>query len=97
MSQQTFIYILKLTRPEAAWAPTEAEQTIVGEHFQRLKNLYAEKIVTYVGRTTTDDPMGLVVFEAESEDAARQLMVGDPAVEKGVMRAEVYPFRAVFK
>jgi uncharacterized protein YciI len=97
MSLQTYIYVLTLTRPEGAWAPTDEERAIVSEHYYRLESLHAEKIVSYVGRTTTNNPMGIVVFEAETEEAARQLMEGDPAVQKGVMRAEVYPFRIAFK
>ena len=41
--------------------------------------------------------MGLAVFRAESEDAARQIMNDDPAVKKGVMKAMLYPFRVVLQ
>jgi len=36
---------------------------------------------------------GLVVFEAESVDAAQRIMVSDPAVADGVMTANLYPYR----
>jgi uncharacterized protein len=34
-----------------------------------------------------------VVFEAETEDAAKEAMAEDPAVAKGVMRATLHPYR----
>jgi len=50
-----------------------------------------------VGRTLNNDEnaMGLAVFRAESEDAARKIMSDDPAVKKGVMTATLYPFKVV--
>jgi len=52
-----------------------------------------------VGRTlnTDENTMGLTIFRAESEDAARQIMNGDPAVKKGVMTATLYPFKVVLQ
>jgi uncharacterized protein YciI len=51
--------------------------------------------VLVAGRTTTEDAQafGLVVFQAESQAAAEQLMNDDPAVRDGVMSAELFPFR----
>jgi uncharacterized protein YciI len=39
--------------------------------------------------------MGLAVFRAESEDAARRIVDADPVVVKGVMTATLYPFKVV--
>jgi uncharacterized protein YciI len=52
-----------------------------------------------VGRTlnTDENTMGLTIFRAESEDAARQIMNRDPAVKKGVMTATLHPFRVVLQ
>ena len=36
---------------------------------------------------------GITVFQATSEEAARDIMNNDPAVIAGVMRAELFPFR----
>jgi uncharacterized protein YciI len=40
-----------------------------------------------VGRTlnTDENTMGLAIFRAESEDAARQIMNADPAVKNSLM------------
>jgi len=52
------------------------------------------------GRTENSDhsSFGLVIFKAESEKLAREIMHDDPAVKKRVMRAELYPYHvALFK
>jgi len=36
---------------------------------------------------------GIVIFRAESAEAARRIMADDPAVAAGVMRGQVFPFR----
>ena len=44
----------------------------------------------------TDEPMdrrfGLVIFEAEGEEAAQAFMQSDPAVTGGVMTATLHPY-----
>ena len=79
--------------------PTDAEQAVVAEHLAYLQGLTAQGAIILVGRTlnTDENAMGLTVFRAESEDAARQIMNGDPAVKKGVMTAMLYPFRVVLQ
>ncbi len=79
--------------------PTYAEQAIVAEHFAYLQDLTAKGVVILVGRTVTTDEntMGLMIFRAESEDAARQIMSNDPAVKKNVMTATLYPFKVVLQ
>ena len=87
---QEFLYKLQLVRKDMLRAgPTESEQAIVTEHFAYLQNLNAQGVIIFVGRTLNIDEnaMGLAVFRAESEDAARRIMNDDPAVKKGVMTA----------
>ena len=54
-----------------------------------------EGVVILVGRTQTDEysTFGIVIFEAESEAAARRVVENDPAVHEKVMRAELYPYK----
>ena len=75
--------------------PTEAEASIINEHFEYLKQLVAEGVVFMAGRTLTVDEktFGIVVFEAASESDAVALMQNDPAVKLGVMKAELFPYR----
>lgn len=89
--------ILTLTekyKDEKNWAKTD--ETIVGEHFQRLVKLKAEGLVILAGRTQleTSDPgmMGLVIFYAKDEKEAQQFMQDDPAVKNKIMLAKVLPY-----
>lgn len=91
-----FLYKLQLVRGDLLrTGPTEAEQALVAEHFAYLQNLNAQGTIILVGRTMNADEnaMGLAIFRAESEDAARQIMNDDPAVKKSLMRATLYPFK----
>ncbi|MGD0213352.1 MAG: YciI family protein [Terriglobales bacterium] len=75
------------------------EQAVVAEHFAYLQGLHAQGVIILVGRTlnTDDSAMGLTVFHAESEDTARQIMDSDPAVQKGLMTATLYPFKVILR
>jgi len=91
-----FVYILRPTRADMLkMGATAAEKEVVGEHFQHLKLLCDLGTVVLAGRTTTEDErvFGLCVLKAKDLNAAQEIMAGDPAIEKGVMTAELFPFR----
>jgi uncharacterized protein len=97
---QEFLYKLQLVRGDMLrTGPTAAEQAVVAEHFAYLQNLHAQGTIILVGRTLTTDEntMGLTIFRAESEDAARKIMNDDPAVKQGVMTATLYPFKVILQ
>ncbi|MBU0719308.1 MAG: hypothetical protein KJ749_13750 [Planctomycetes bacterium] len=71
---------------------TDEENRIVEEHFRYLEDLLAKGRLILAGRCL-DGPPGIVVFEAESADAAEGIMNNDPAVKAGIFRAEVHPYR----
>lgn len=97
MSQrEPFLYVLRPTRPQMLTeGPTEREAEVVGAHLRHLQALGDRGVVRLAGRTvdTGADTFGLVVFEADSAAAARELMAADPAVAAGLMVAQLYPFR----
>jgi uncharacterized protein YciI len=91
-----FIYVIRPTRPEMLTeGPTPEEQATVADHFAYLQELTERGVVVLAGRTTNDDDssFGIVVFKADDGDAARRLMESDPAVARGVMSAELFPYR----
>src|SRR5690348_10847100 len=91
----TFLYRVEPTRVEmVSEGPTPEEADAVGRHFAYLKDLTERGVVLLAGRTLTTGPetFGIVVFRAESENDARALMEGDPAVRAGVMRTTLFPF-----
>jgi uncharacterized protein YciI len=74
---------------------TEAEAAKVSAHFNYLKSLMEQGVVILAGRTLNTDPtsFGIIIFNADSDEAARALVDADPAVSGGVMRAELFPYR----
>ena len=91
-----YLYKIQATRLEMlAEGPTPAEQAVTSEHFEYLKGLTEQGIVILAGRTLNTDAssFGIVIFQAESDEAARAVVDQDPAVQKGLMQAELYPYR----
>ena len=76
-------------------APTSKEERILKEHFEYLRKLIQQGVLILAGRTLTSDEksFGLVIFNANDEDIARNVMTADPAVKEGVMRGELFPYR----
>ena len=92
---QQYLYMLRvapLLQDESKW--TDKHKAAAVKHFERLKKAAAEGKVILAGRTTEplDKTFGLVVFEADSEAAARAFMETDPAVVAGVMTATLHPY-----
>lgn len=93
--RQQYVYVLHLTprlHDRSAW--TDAENKVVGQHFARLAKATEDGQVILAGRTTEplDKTFGLVIFEAESEEAARLFMESDPAVVTHIMTATLHPY-----
>lgn len=72
--------------------PTPEEAETVSRHFPSLERLSEKGTMILVGRTQNADEntIGLAIFEAEDESAARKIMENDPAVVGGVLRANLY-------
>ena len=95
MSQ--YLYRIQATRLEMVTrGPTDEEASILSDHVNYLEDLTRQGVVLVFGRTQNNDSstFGIVIFRAESEDAARSIMNNDPAVKKGIMRAELFPYKA---
>jgi uncharacterized protein YciI len=91
-----FLYRLEPARPTMLTeGPTAAERAAVALHVAYLARLAAAGIVLLFGRTQTTDAatFGIVILRAESPEAAQRVMAEDPAVQAGVMRASLFPFR----
>jgi uncharacterized protein YciI len=75
--------------------PTPEEAEIVAQHFAYLKQLTEQGVVVLAGRTlnTDEKSFGIVIMQADSEEAARNVMLNDPAIKHQVMHAELYPYR----
>jgi len=90
-----FIYVLHLVpRLHDASAWTDLDQVAVTRHFAHLSAAKDDGRLILAGRTSEpyDRTFGLVIFEAESEDAARAFMEADPAIVAGVMTATLHRY-----
>lgn len=93
--RQQYIYVLHLTpRMHEANAWTDKENGVIGQHFARLAKATDAGQVILAGRTSEapDKTFGLVIFEAEDEEAARLFMQSDPAVVANIMSATLHPY-----
>ncbi len=74
---------------------TNTDNMIVDQHLSNLKKLLEEGILVLAGRTLEEDDktFGIVIFEAETDEQAEQIMLNDPAVKGGIMVSELHPYR----
>ena len=92
-----FIYHFEPIRPELVTDPdswTEEDNRIGAAHFAYLQKATQDGIVLLAGRSQDGIGPAIVIFEADSEEAARSFMENDPFVADGLMRASLHPFRA---
>jgi uncharacterized protein len=94
-----YLYQLRPARPAMLReGPTAEEEKILDAHVAYLADLTGKGVVILAGRTQNTDPssFGIVIFTADSEEAAREIMNEDPGVKRGMMRAELFPYRIAF-
>lgn len=89
-----YLYCIKPTRDGFLIKSTPEEDAIVSAHFNYLKQLTEQGIVLMAGRTlhTDETSHGLVVFVADSVEAAQDIMTHDPAIQAGIFSSELFPF-----
>jgi uncharacterized protein YciI len=76
----------------------EQERASFARHSAWLQRKIEEGAAVFVGRTSGRgaDGWALGVFKAQSEAAARDLMLEDPFVQEGVVTAELFPFDIIY-
>lgn len=92
---QQYVYVLRVAphlHDEAKWSAKDKAAT--AQHMERLKKAAASGQVILAGRSSEplDKTFGLVVFEADSDSAAKAFMNADPAILAGVMSATLHPY-----
>jgi uncharacterized protein YciI len=88
VTKSYYIYTLKPPRENFADTITPQEELIVGTHFNYLKNLLDEGKLIMAARTY-NAKFGIVIFEAETEAEAQEIMNNDPAIVNKVFTAEL--------
>lgn len=90
-----YLYKMRLVERlhrETGW--TDIDQNIIERHFDYVKGLTEKGVVILAGRTLVEDSrtFGIVIFEADSDEKASEIMNSDPAVAEGIMLGELFPF-----
>jgi len=89
-----YYVIIKPHRQDFITNPKENEDKIMEDHFYYLKSLLKQKKLYLAGPTLiSEDPFGLIILEAESEEEARELLENDPSVKAGIQ--EIVDFRPI--
>ena len=91
-----FLCVLKL-EPHydnlANW--TDATRQVQNDHWNNLVKLHSEGKVKFVARTNYpighEFIRGYAIYTADSESAAREMMLNDPCIVNGVMLGELHP------
>jgi uncharacterized protein YciI len=94
-AEKQFMYKVRAKRLAMMYqGPNEQEAAILEEHYQYLKGLAAHGVLIMAGRTLNADEsaFGVVIFKAESEEAARAIVYADPAVKRNVLGVQLFPF-----
>ena len=88
----TFICVVKLVKTETFEKMSPKEEAIVSAHFERLEKALGEGNLILAG-PSLDGEFGIIIFRAQSREQAEEFVKNDPAVNKGIMTAELHPFR----
>lgn len=92
-----WIMILSATDPSVVDGSDPEAVAAVQAHFERLQRLRDSGQVLLAGRTTDDDPMGIVIYTSPTRQSAMMFAMSDPAVAGGYMSAKVRPYRVALE
>lgn len=72
---------------------SDEEKAVMARHFAYTSQMFAEGNIVFDG-ACLDGTMGIIVYQAKSQEAALELFNNDPLVKSGIMSTELRPFRA---
>ena len=91
----SWLVVLRPVRANMPFEPTDEESGAVSEHFAYLQKLRDEGKLVLAGPSPVapGNTIGIAVYDVEDETEVRAIMEADPAITRGVMTAELRPFR----
>ena len=90
-----FCYYLKPTRWEAFTdAQTPHEADVLSQHVGYLRMLQETGVLIFCGGSSNarEASFGIVIFNANDEQAAQRVAENDPAIVNGVLKFTLFPF-----
>jgi uncharacterized protein YciI len=85
--KQHFFSVIKPYREDFITNPKEGEEKIMSDHFLYLKSLLKMKKLYLADPTLIpEDPFGIIIFETETEEEAKNLLENDPSVKAGIQK-----------
>jgi uncharacterized protein YciI len=91
-----WLYLIHPPREDFVETITPDEVAIMQRHSEHLASLLREGVLILAGPTFGHVNTGIAVIEADDEDAARAVMMRDPAITSGLMQPELRPMRVGF-
>lgn len=87
----TFVYTFVPRRDDFLSTMSDAERAAFGGNVAYTDELLAAGVLTFKG-AALDGSLGIVVFEAEDETAARRIAKQDPASSLPALEVRLMPF-----
>jgi len=91
-----WVYFVHPPRDRFIETITDEESAIMQTHAAYLAEQFERGVLILAGPTFGPINTGISIIEAEDEDAARAVMMADPAVASGLMTPELRPMRLRF-
>jgi len=93
--KQHFFSIIRPYRQDFIVNPKENEKKVMSDHFYYLKSLLKQNKLYLAGPTLiSEDPFGIIIFETETEEEARELLENDPSIKAGIQKiVDIRPIR----
>lgn len=87
-----FLAIANPRRENFIQTLTEEEKEVMAKHFAYTNQLFSEGKIAFDG-ACLNGALGLIVYKAESEEAAFEMFNNDPLVKSGIVDTGFHPFR----
>jgi uncharacterized protein YciI len=91
-----WLYLIHPPREDFVETITPDEVAIMQVHAEHLAGMLADGVLILAGPTFGRDNIGVSVIEAVDEEAARAIMMRDPAVTSGLMTPELREMRVTY-
>jgi uncharacterized protein YciI len=90
-----YVYTVQVSRLGMLKDPTAHERNIAGQHLTYMGDLFDDGVAIFGGAVGVRDSRhkGVVIYQAEDDDAAKAVLHNDPAVKSRIMRGRWFPFR----